>query len=167
LLARGIDPSEHQLQDALEGLSLPQGRWREVQIGELSLIDDAYNANPSSVKASVEAFMSLDQVGLRLAVIGEMRELGKDSKTIHEDVARHLAAKPGLDGVAFVGLYARAMAEAAREGASAGKFFAFDAVDDVVTWLEGQGEAVVFLKASRGSRLERIITMLQDRDVRS
>lgn len=167
LLARGLDPTEHQLQEALQGLSLPQGRWREVQIGDLSIIDDAYNANPTSVKAAVEAFLGLEHVGPRLAVIGEMLELGSDSKTIHEDVARHLAAKPGLDGVAFVGLYARSMAEAARRSASTGDFVAFDDIDDVVTWLEGQGEACVFLKASRGSRLERIITRLQGRDSRS
>jgi UDP-N-acetylmuramoyl-tripeptide--D-alanyl-D-alanine ligase len=162
LLAAGLDPDETSLDDALDGLTLPQGRWRVVQLGELSIIDDAYNANPSSVRASFEAFVELTEPGRKLAVVGELRELGPEAERLHADLAKALATRGGVHGLAFVGPFGRVMAGAAEALDANMEIKAFETTEDVVSWLEEQGAASVLLKASRGSRLERIITGLEE-----
>ncbi|MFU8805085.1 MAG: UDP-N-acetylmuramoyl-tripeptide--D-alanyl-D-alanine ligase [Bradymonadaceae bacterium] len=167
LLAHGLDPQDIRLGEALAGLSLPQGRWREVQVGAFSIIDDAYNANPSSVRASLEAFLELQYEGSRYVVLGEMRELGADAERLHEELARDVAGKTSIDGFAILGSHARAMARAACDASPSLDVEAFDDIDDLVSWLEARQRGLVFLKASRGSRLERIITRLEERYSRS
>lgn len=173
LIARGIEPDEDALDACLEALQLPAGRWRREEVGELCFIDDAYNANPSSVAASVDAFAALTlSPGLvrRIVVIGEMRELGPQAERLHRAVARHVAKTPDIAAFAAVGKFAPAMAEEARacrstEGCpgDAGTFevLAAEGHEEVADWLGARPHSLVLLKASRGSRLERIIEIVR------
>ncbi|MBQ6774841.1 MAG: hypothetical protein IJP53_00085, partial [Synergistaceae bacterium] len=63
-----------------------EGRGRVITLGEDKfLVDDSYNANPASMSASLETFVKLDMTG-KIAVLGEMRELGEDSVKFHADL---------------------------------------------------------------------------------
>lgn len=81
----------------------------------LVVVDDAYNANPESMRAALDALAALaaGRSGSSWAVLGEMRELGADSVALHEDVGRH-AAELGIDHVVVVGQPAHAIATGAR-----------------------------------------------------
>lgn len=87
---------------ALADFALPGGRWRVVEKGGATWIDDTYNANPTSMVAALETFATLDVAGRRIAVLGEMYELGERSAELHADVLRRARELP-LDRLVLVG----------------------------------------------------------------
>ena len=154
------------LNAALATLSVPGGRWRKIEVGDWLFLDDAYNANPSSVLASFQAFVqwqrSLDVEGPRVAVIGEMLELGEDAKNFHQAIARSIAKEESLHLLVCVGAYAAAMVDAIEGQDGLNVIAAKDVAQAASALEEHAGRGVVFLKASRGARLERVIDIIQD-----
>lgn len=127
---------------------------REVLPGGVIAINDAYNANPTSMKASLELLASLP--GRRVAVLGDMLELGADEASFHDEIVG-LAHQLGLD--LLVGAGPRTLAAASH---APGGWFALDAVELVprlAAWLR-PGDVVLF-KGSRGARVERVLEALQ------
>lgn len=117
----------------------------------LVVIDDSYNANPESMLAALRAVAGMT-AGRRVAVLGEMLELGSEAHAEHVRVGREAAAL-GLDRVVVVGEGARGIAE----GAGAVAVAVADvtaALADLASWL--RSDDLVVVKASRGSRLERV-----------
>lgn len=164
LLARGLTPREDMCNAQLADLALPQGRWRVVEVGDTCFIDDAYNANPSSMKASFDAFMGMHDPDdrPRVAIVGEMLELGADAEEWHLEVASSIASHQGLDTFIAVGEFADAMAETARANAAGGlQAKGFADADQAAHWLASRGAAFVFLKASRGAKLERVVDLIR------
>lgn len=149
------------IQRALSEVELPGGRLRTLEVGALELMDDAYNANPSSMRASFQAFRQWCQgcEHKSVAVIGDMHELGDDAERAHQSLAQWLTSNSDLSALAFVGEYGPAMVEAAT-GASIDEVVAISTIDEVANWLMEQGQARVFIKGSRANRLERIIEKL-------
>ena len=148
--------------DLLATLDLPGGRFRVLQIGGLRVMDDAYNANPSSMRASFRAFEQWadGDDGKSLAIIGDMHELGEVADREHRELASWLAQQTGLSALAFVGEYASLMSRAA-EGGGVSEVVAFEDHDSVAQWLREHERAQVFLKGSRANRLEKIIEKLK------
>ncbi|RMG10248.1 MAG: UDP-N-acetylmuramoyl-tripeptide--D-alanyl-D-alanine ligase, partial [Planctomycetota bacterium] len=141
---------------ALAAFQAPPGRLNVRELGGVVLIDDTYNANPTSVCASLEAFASLAPPSQRLAVLGTMHELGAEGPARHEAVGR-FAARAGLSGLVCVGEGGAALARGARRGGLSAKRVrrvpdAADAADALADWLR-PGAHVLF-KASRADRLE-------------
>lgn len=87
---------------ALDHFSLPGARWRVTVRGGVTYIDDSYNANPASMCAALQTFAKHPTVGRRLAVLGEMLELGAQSAAFHKQV-KACAEACHLDGVIYVG----------------------------------------------------------------
>ncbi len=139
----------------------PASPWRmEVhrRTDGLVVVNDAYNANPASMTAAIDALVEIGRhrSGRSVAVLGEMLELGPDSDAAHRDVGRH-AAEAGVDLLVVVGERAAALADGARavptwQGEAvltAGRDAALDHVRENVA-----AEDVVLVKASRGAALE-------------
>jgi len=119
-------------------------------------INDAYNANPASMEASLRTLASLP--GRRAAVLGDMLELGPDEARWHRQVAS-FALSLGLDLVVLVG---PRMSDATPSGGADDLWAAADGLDLVErlrAWLR-PGDHVLF-KGSRGARVERIVHALQ------
>ena len=156
-LAAGMNPAA--IADALRrGWSAPH-RGQVVQVGEITIVDDAYNASPASVLAALELLAGLP--GRRVAVLGEMLELGEAADAGHREVGRAAAAV--CDLLCVVGPGAEGIARGAREGGlPAGRLItAADpavATERLVDVLEA-GD-VVLVKASRGVALEVLVDAL-------
>ena len=140
----------------------PRSRWRmEVCEGPggLTVVNDAYNANPESMRAALQALAAMAGGRRTWAVLGEMRELGAASPAEHENLGR-LARGLGVDRLVVVGEGARAVHTGAlADGAVDGEGSVL--VPDVAAALAVLRPAlrpgdVVLVKASRGAGLERV-----------
>lgn len=136
-------------------------RWR-MELREradgLVVLNDAYNANPASTVAAVDALAALGRRGTRrtVAVLGEMRELGPTSHDDHVAVGR-AAAEAGIDVVVAVGEPAAGIAEGARSVVDwRGEAMLTAGRDDALAWVRENAAAgdAVLVKASRGVALE-------------
>jgi UDP-N-acetylmuramoyl-tripeptide--D-alanyl-D-alanine ligase len=161
-LALGIEP-------AVIAAGLARGRTAAhrstvVEVGGRHLIDDCYNANPSSTRAGLEMLVSLRPAGrAAVAVLGDMLELGPTSPQLHVDVGQ-AAAHLGLDHLVAVGELARGFLRGARQaGMDDGRLVAVAdpaAAARAVHARTAPGDWVL-VKASRGMRLETVIEELR------
>ena len=146
---------------ALEAARPAAGRQRVCKTSAgVVVIDDAYNANPDSMAASLSTFAAFDAPGRRVAVLGDMLELGDYAGVSHERVGE-LAASLGVDRLICVGSLSRLMAEAAcGAGMSPDAVSTCDDADAAFALLEQvgleDGDAVL-VKASHSIGLERVV----------
>lgn len=145
---------------AAEGIAkMPQPKMRSAweQIGDVTLINDAYNANPGSTRAAIELLQSAGSGRQRVIVLGTMRELGAASQQCHADIVEAALAS-GADIVAGIGEFAAALEM--RNGGD--RVITAGNVDDLWPRLQSrlQRNAIVLLKASRGVQLERLVPHL-------
>ncbi|ADI14721.1 UDP-N-acetylmuramoyl-tripeptide--D-alanyl-D-alanine ligase [Truepera radiovictrix] len=143
----GVDPAAAAAR--LQGAVLEPGRLQRHQLGALTLLDDAYNSNPASVRAALTALAALPRP--HTAVLGDMLELGAASAELHRALAEDTAA---LDAVVAVGPAMRALAEA---DPRAVYLEAFD-LEALLALVPERGTLLV--KGSRGVRLERLTEAL-------
>jgi len=146
---------------ALAGLSRyapPKQRMNLRTVGHIHVLDDCYNANPTSSRAALQAFDGLDASGKRFAVLGDMLELGKQAEEEHRSLGGE-AAQLELDGLIAVGLHGDHLAGGAKEsGASFPVWSVGDASEAFhVLWGEISPGDWVLVKGSRGVRLEHVI----------
>ncbi len=148
--------------DALERFTLPGGRGELLQVGDLTILNDCYNANPQSFRAVMATSRSLRQGRRLVFVAGTMRELGPDSPELHAQVAGELVdLNPDL--LAAVGDFVPALES---YGSRLGERLvtAADPLALVPLLMDRlRGDEVVVLKASRGVALERILPALTAR----
>ncbi len=123
-------------------------------IRDAFLVDDSYNANPSSLKAGLDAFQSF--TGERWLVLGEMRELGDGASELHAEVGRY-ARQTGVSRMLAVGEHSRVAVEAF--GTDAQWFADIDALIAAATASLKPGIAIL-IKGSRANRLERVAAAL-------
>src|SRR5262249_21381234 len=128
----------------------------------VTVLNDSYNANPTSMEAALVALSHFDIApgGRRIAVLGDMRELGAHHDDAHAQMGE-CAQKLGIDVVVGVGAGGRAIAAAT--GSTETETVAdADAAAAVLADLVRAGD-VVLVKGSRALRLERVATALLDR----
>lgn len=87
----------------------------------VTVINDAYNANPDSMRASLSTFAALEVSGRRIAVLGDMGELGDFAPALHEEVGAFAAGVGKLDSLVCVGQLAPRIAAGAQAGRHAGR----------------------------------------------
>ncbi|MFZ0191674.1 MAG: Mur ligase family protein [Streptosporangiaceae bacterium] len=155
------------LADIADGLcaAVARSRWRmEVHRREdgVTVINDAYNANPESVRAALHAVRHLAQDGRGFAILGHMAELGEVSRASHEDIGE-FAAQSELAGLIAVGEQAAPILAGARRVRSwTGEALAVPdgtaALDALANQLK-PGD-VVLVKASRAAHLEGVAALL-------
>lgn len=142
----------------IEAVSPPSMRSAWQPIGRATLINDAYNANPASVRAALDLLSAIGHGRQRVAVLGTMRELGPAAAALHMELARR-ALGSGADIIAGVGDFAVAL-----DAVGAGDPRVVTAADPETMWTKLRGrlapDAVILLKASRGIQLERLVPSL-------
>jgi UDP-N-acetylmuramoyl-tripeptide--D-alanyl-D-alanine ligase len=134
-------------------------RGERLQLaGDLTVIDDCYNANPMSMCAAIDDLADTAP-GRRIAVLGDMLELGAQAPRLHRDVARH-ATERGVDVVVAVGPLAAQIAEAF--GGEAYTVADAPGAAELLDRLLLAGDTVL-VKGSRGVGLERTVAALRAR----
>ena len=93
----------------LDHNTVPKGRGNVVTASGVDVVDDSYNANPSSMRAALASFFATPTKGRRYAVLGDMRELGEESAAAHRELLQSLTEQQSLHGIVLVG---SALAEA-------------------------------------------------------
>ena len=93
----------------LDHNTVPKGRGNVVTASGVDVVDDSYNANPSSMRAALASFFATPAKGRRYAVLGDMRELGEESAAAHRELLQSLIEQQSLHGIVLVG---SALAEA-------------------------------------------------------
>ena len=139
--AKEFGATDEMAASALADFRLPGDRWRRSERDGVTFISDCYNANPTSMAVALETFASEPCAGRRIAVLGDMFELGEASGRFHAEVRRKAESLP-LDLVIYVG---REFGGVSRDEAKA-QLFTFVRPGDAV-----------LLKASHGMELNRIL----------
>ncbi len=148
------------LEDCAAGLAaapLTKARLQIKEIRGVQFIDDSYNANPESMKAALHTLVELDADGKRIAVLGEMRELGEESARGHREVGE-TAAELGVDQLIAIGDMGTAIAEAAQQ-AGLEKTAAVGSIREaaeMLTEITAPGD-LVLIKGSRAARTELVL----------
>lgn len=163
--ALGVDLALSAL--ALGDLEPPAGRGARTEVpvvgGALTLVDESYNANPASVRAALETLgqMELPWRGRRIAVLGDMLELGPDAPRLHRELAP-VALAAGVDLVFTVGALMKALHGALPPERRGGWAATSDALAPTVASALRPGD-IVMVKGSRGVRTERIVKAIKER----
>ncbi len=170
-IAIGIDRgmSEEEISAGLAKVQSSDMRFVRQQIGELTVFNDAYNANPDAVLAALATFAELVPASQRrVVVLGDMLELGADSAALHSEIGRAVGRGVGgapPDVAIFVGALAAHAAAACREVGRCKVVQAADLNPANAAHLVREfmpGDAIL-LKGSRGAALERLLASLQER----
>lgn len=156
---RGLSPSEATR--TLATLAPADKRGAVVQLGNITVIIDCYNSNPTALDAMVDTLATMP-AKRRIVVAGEMLELGPSGEELHRRSGQHMAEK-GIDILIGVRGLAQPMVEAAAGGGIRAEFVATP--EEAGEWLlrETRDGDVVLLKASRGVKLERALETVVSR----
>ena len=145
-----------------EGLSKFRPAAMRSQISQshgVQVINDCYNANPASMKAAIQLLAELGRGKRSIAALGDMLELGADTKRLHREVGAFLAAQ-GIGHLLACGALGRELAEGARQAGMASERIAelpdAQAAATALARMVRQGD-VVLVKASRGMRMEQVV----------
>lgn len=164
-IARRLGFDHDEIAARLESFVLPPMRNEVLTLGSVTVVNDAYNANPRSALAALDVLASLPCRGRRIVVFGEMRELGEHAAELHRQVAGRLASAR-VDCVFLVGVAAELMGDVLGDGGLFGpriERFADAAACGERLLQEVQDGDIVLLKASRAVGLERLVEPLRRR----
>ncbi|MDH3330003.1 MAG: UDP-N-acetylmuramoyl-tripeptide--D-alanyl-D-alanine ligase, partial [Desulfobulbaceae bacterium] len=167
--AAGVDPEV-----IVGGLIRFRAADKRLQIshlpGGVNVLNDSYNANPSSMTAALRTVSGFGRDCRRIAALGDMLELGDGAVESHRKIGS-LVAELGFDFLAVTGNFAGVVLQAARKaGMEKNRIMQCDSTDDVARWLADliagkkilQGDWLL-VKGSRGMRMERVLESLAER----
>ncbi len=158
-LEYGVSPEK--IADGLKNY-VPSGmRQRVREIGGITVIEDCYNASPDSQKAGLNSLCKIAK-GRKIAVLGDMLELGSYSETAHRNVGEY-AAECGVDMLYTYGVQSQFMADSAKKSGLS-EVFAFTDKTDLVKALlsEIKKNDTLLFKASRGMKLEEVFEKIYE-----
>jgi UDP-N-acetylmuramoyl-tripeptide--D-alanyl-D-alanine ligase len=148
------------LEECAAGLAaapITKARLEIKNIGGVQFIDDSYNANPDSTKAALHTLVELETDGQRIAVLGQMAELGAESDKGHREVGQ-VAAALGIDRLITLGPGSAEIAAAARAAGLTNSAMVVSAeeVADLLCTVTHPGD-LILVKGSRSARTERVL----------
>ncbi len=151
--------SEEQIRRGIERFCPASGRMHVTDTGNIKILNDAYNANPTSMAASI--CVAAKAGGRSVCILGDMFELGEKGEEYHRQIGKR-AAQEGVDLIVCAGTLSRHIYEAAKEtGASALHFPDRQSLLAVLPEIIKKGDTVL-VKASRGMRLETVVEWLKN-----
>lgn len=163
-VAREIGLSDAEIARGFENFQAVPGRCQRLKIGPWTVIDDTYNASPSSMAAACDVLKNWKNAPHKWLVLGDMLALGPESAAFHRDLGA-LAAEADLNGLAAIGDFASDVVTAVKaNGMDPGQLAICQDVSSLMLHLDcwlSPGD-VVLIKGSRDMRMERVIEGLKD-----
>ena len=157
--AHAMDASLSDIAAGISQVEVPGRRMKVSEVGGVTVLDDAYNANPASVAAALQTLASLPTTGRRIAALGDMLELGPTADALHAEAGARAAAL-GLDLLVGAGpLMAHAVRAARTAGISAEAVLDSRGAGDVLLAQLRPGD-LLLLKGSRGMKMETALEPL-------
>ena len=150
-----------QIRAGIEKLQSLGGRFHIIEKGNMLIIDDCYNANPVSMKASLDVLKDAEH--RKVAILGDMFELGENAAELHASVGCH-AAENEIDLLICVGDASRHMAEAAFQTGGCGEVLQVPTLAALLEVLPRliQEDDTILVKASHGMHFEKVVERLQE-----
>jgi UDP-N-acetylmuramoyl-tripeptide--D-alanyl-D-alanine ligase len=147
-------PASH-LRDAVASFGVGKMRGERLNHNGITVWNDCYNSNPEAARSMIDLLRETP-ARTRIAVLGEMLELGQASMELHRELGRYAAAH-GIDVLIGAQGAAREMVDAAREAGLRAEYFDEPmAAGEFARSIAREGDAVLF-KGSRGVRMERAL----------
>ncbi|MDD5008338.1 MAG: UDP-N-acetylmuramoyl-tripeptide--D-alanyl-D-alanine ligase [Syntrophorhabdaceae bacterium] len=152
----GVKPA--RIKESIETFSSYSMRFRPVAAKKgYTIVDDSYNANPSSMEWAIKTLLELPATGKRIAILGDMKELGSKSSHYHRELGRILSESP----IPVIALIGEEIKETFRElGDERSRLF--DDKDHLIDFIKKKAEKgdVILVKGSRASKMEEIVEAL-------
>ncbi|HIC03012.1 TPA: UDP-N-acetylmuramoyl-tripeptide--D-alanyl-D-alanine ligase [Candidatus Poribacteria bacterium] len=147
--------THREIRIGLENFSPPDMRLQWIELDDFNIINDAYNSNPNSVQVALGMLSDTHIKGKRIAVLGDMLELGAQSAQLHFEVGRCI--RPNVKTLITVGNCSRQIADGIQhQMASIDHCYTADEAADALRRVVDLGD-LVLLKGSRGIELEKIL----------
>lgn len=144
-------------------------RGQRLVKDNITFIADCYNANPTSVKAGLQAFFDIETDQRRVVILGDMLELGEKAIFYHREIGKFLANRK-FDKAILVGQLSRYVKEeAVKQGNESERFILFDDVQEATKAAKDylQSGDFVYIKGSRGIGLEAVLEMFAEEESKS
>ncbi len=161
VIGRYLGLTDEEIRLGLLDFSTVGGRANIIETGYITIIDDCYNANPNSVTAAIKSLSTLE--GRKVAILGDMLNLGRDSDTLHRDIGV-LTGKSGVDCLICCGAQAENIYKGLISCGAEIESWHFplkDAFFSVLPSLIKKGDNVL-VKASHGMHFEEITEVLKE-----
>ena len=152
--------TDEEIKAGIESLETLGGRFNIVETGKYTVIDDCYNANPMSMKASLGVLNDVEE--RCVAILGDMGELGENEAALHREVGEY-AGEQNIDEYIVVGELSKNISEAIREVKPEADLHTFETVEELIPALDAllkEGD-IVLVKASHFMRFDRIVEALK------
>ena len=149
-----------QIRHGIETLEAISGRFHMIETDRFLIVDDCYNANPMSMKASLDVLK--DGAGRRVAILGDMGELGENEVQLHAEVGEH-AAQCGIDVCICTGVLSANIAKEARKNPQLTVIEEPDR-DSLLAHLDSYVKTgdTILVKASHFMQFEKVVAKLQE-----
>jgi UDP-N-acetylmuramoyl-tripeptide--D-alanyl-D-alanine ligase len=161
-VARFLQVPITEIQEGLAHPELTGKRLCFLEAGGIRIIDDTYNASPASVRAALDVMAADQTARRRIAVLGDMLELGPAAPVLHREIGQY-AARHGVDYLFTFGELAREFGN----GFTAGHCEAFQEKTALISRLQTFVAAgdLILVKGSRGMKMEEIVSSLAGKEV--
>ena len=159
LIGEYLGMSNEKIREGLENAETIGGRSHLIAHGSGFVIDDCYNAAPTSMKAAVDSLCLAK--GRKVAILGDMFELGEDTESMHRDMGVYAVSKP-IDKLICVGTISKNMYEGAKGTKSACEVVYYETMEGLMERLEAEilPDDNVLVKASNGMHFSKLVEAL-------
>lgn len=154
--------TDEQIKAGIESVGVVAGRSNIIKTSKYTIIDDCYNASKISMKAAIDLLKTLE--GRKVAILGDMFELGDSSEAIHREVGKY-AANSGIEVILTIGDNSKAMYEAAMSEilCEMQEICYFKSKEELITRLPSilcEGDSIL-VKASHGMAFDEIVKFIE------
>lgn len=139
----------------------PYGRTRLIRgIKDSHIIDDTYNSNPDALKVALDLVFDMKDViiGKKIAVLGDMLELGDESTELHKEIGKYILEKQDLDYVLTIGENSKHIFNYLKEN-SFNNSYHFESREKLIEYLKStiEKDSLILIKGSQGARMELVV----------
>ncbi|MEN8907548.1 MAG: UDP-N-acetylmuramoyl-tripeptide--D-alanyl-D-alanine ligase [Clostridiales bacterium] len=164
VIAKELGLSPDNIIEEISNYSPEKMRMEILNIKNFKIINDVYNASPQSMEAAIDVLSAFNSSKRKIAVLGDMLELGKWSEKFHRELGEFILTKE-VDSLITVGKDAKIIAQSASDSSNKEiSIFSFINNDDAINFLKDyiREDDIILIKGSRGMHMEEIIECIKN-----